>query len=91
MNDRKLTVLTTLAGVLAVGEFGSSIIIWQENRPGSLPLAAAVFGVFFLIATWLLRSGRVRAGAIFAVLLCLFEVVSFPGWQVRWSPSWGLQ
>jgi hypothetical protein len=40
MNDRKLTVLTTLAGVLAVGEFGSSIMIWQENRPGSLPLAA---------------------------------------------------
>ena len=88
MNDRKLTVLTTLAGVLAVGEFGSSIIIWQENRPGSLPLAAVVFGVFFLIATWLLRSGRVRAGAIFAGLLCLFEVVSFPGWQKHGALDW---
>ena len=42
MNDRKLTVLTTLAAVLAVGEFGSSIMIWQEHRPGSLPLAAVV-------------------------------------------------
>jgi hypothetical protein len=58
MNGRKLTVLTTIAGVLAVGEFGSSIMIWRENYPGSLPLAAVVFGVFFLIATWLLRSGR---------------------------------
>jgi len=88
MNDRKLTVLTTLAGVLAVGEFGSSIIIWQENRPGSLPLAAAVFGVFFLIATWLLRTGRVRAGAIFAGVLCLFEVVSFPSWQKHGALDW---
>jgi hypothetical protein len=88
MNDRKLTVLTTLAGVLAVGEFGSSIMIWQENRPGSLPLAAVVFGAFFLIATWLLRSGRVRAGAIFAGVLCLFEVVSFPGWQKHGALDW---
>jgi hypothetical protein len=65
MNDRKLTVLTTPAGVLAVGEFGSSII-----------------------ATWLLRSGRARAGAIFAGLLCLFEVVSFPGWQKHGALGW---
>jgi hypothetical protein len=88
MNDRKLTVLTTLAAVLAVGEFGSSIIIWQEHRPGSLPLAAVVFAVFFLVATWLLRSGRVRAGAIFAGLLCLFEVVSFPSWQKQGALDW---
>ena len=50
MNGRTLTVLTIIAGILAVGEFGSSIMIWQENYPGSLPLAAVVFGVFFLIA-----------------------------------------
>ena len=62
MNGRMLTVLTTIAGILAIGEFGSSIMIWQENYPGSLPQAAAVFGVFFLIATWLLRSGRVHGG-----------------------------
>jgi hypothetical protein len=71
-----------------VGEFGSSILIWQENRPGSLPLAAVVFGVFFLIAIWLLRSGRVRAGAVFAGVLCLFEVVSFPGWQKHGALDW---
>jgi len=88
MNDRKLTVLTTLAGVLAVGEFGSSILIWQENYPGSLPLAAVVFGAFFLIAAWLLRSGRVMAGAIFAGILCLFEVISFPSWQKHGALDW---
>jgi hypothetical protein len=79
MNVRILKVLTVIAGVLAVGEFGSSIMIWKENYPGSLPMAAVVFGVFFVIAAWLLRSGRVTAGAIFAGLLCLFEVVSVPG------------
>ena len=88
MNGRMLTVLTTIAGILAVGEFASSIMIWQENYPGSLPQAAAVFGVFFLIATWLLRSGRVRAGAIFTGLLCLFEVISFPGWQKHGVLDW---
>ena len=61
-------------------------MIWKENYPGSLPLAAVVFGVFFLIATWLLRSGRVMAGAIFTGILCLFEVISFPGWQ-RHAPD----
>jgi hypothetical protein len=78
---RRLTVLTTITGILALGEFGSSVMIWRENYPGSLPLAAVMFGVFFLIAAWLLRSGRVTAGAIAAGVLCLFEVVSFPGWQ----------
>jgi hypothetical protein len=88
MNRRKLTVLTALAGMLAVGEFGSSMIIWRENYPGSLPLAAVVFGVFFLIATWLLRSGRVMAGAIFTGLLCVFEVISFPSWQKHGALDW---
>jgi hypothetical protein len=88
MNGRNLTVLTAIAGILAVGEFGSSIIIWQENRPGSLPLAAVVFGVFFLLATWLLRSGRVMAGAIFTGILCLFEVINFPSWQKQGVLDW---
>ncbi|MGB6577789.1 MAG: hypothetical protein WBF34_07700 [Streptosporangiaceae bacterium] len=88
MNGRTLTVLTIIAGILAVGEFGSSIMIWQENYPGSLPLAAVVFGVFFLIAAWLMRSGRVLAGAVFTGILCLFEVVSFPGWQKHGALDW---
>jgi hypothetical protein len=88
MNGRNLTVLTTLAGVLAVGEFGSSTMIWQENYPGSFAPAAVAFGVFFLIATWLLRSGRVMAGAIFTGILCLFEVISFPGWQKHGALDW---
>ena len=88
MNGRKLTILTVIAAVLAVGEFGSSIMIWQQNYPGSLPEAAVVFGVFFLIATWLLRSGRIMAGAIFTGILCLFEVVSYPGWQKHGALDW---
>ena len=88
MNGRTLTVLTMIAGVLAVGEFGSSVMIWKENYPGSMPLAAVVFGVFFLIAAWLLRSGRVRSGAIFAGLLCLFEVISYSSWQKHGALDW---
>jgi hypothetical protein len=42
MNSRKLTVLTSIAGVLALGEFGSALMIWLEHTgpaasaPGSL-------------------------------------------------------
>ena len=88
MNGRKLTVLTAITGVLALGEFGSSVLNWRENYHGSLPLAAVVFGVFFLIAAWLLRSGRVTAGAIVAGVLGLFEVVGFSGWQKHGALDW---
>ena len=91
MNGRKLTVLTAITGVLAVGEFGSAVIIWLENYPGSLWPAAVAFGVLFLLATWLLRSGRVTAGAVLAGLLCLFEVVSFAGWTRHNALDWVYQ
>lgn len=74
MNDRKLTVLTTLAGVLAVGEFGSSIIIWQENRPGSVPLAAVVFGAAVALAL----AGAVAAAVFDQAGTAVFaETLSF--------------
>jgi hypothetical protein len=91
MNGRKVTVLTSLGGVLALGEFGSAVIIWLEKYPDSLPAAAVVFGLFFLLGAWLLRSGRVTAGTIFVGLLCLFEVVSFPGWTRRGALDWAYQ
>ena len=60
----------------------------SEATDGAGQGAAVVFGVFFLIAAWLLRSGRVRAGAIVAGVLCLFEVVSYPGWQKHGALDW---
>jgi len=91
MNGRKLTVLTTIAGILALGEFGSAVMIWLEKYAGSLPLAAVVFGLFFSLGAWLLRSGRVTAGTIFVGLLCLFEVVSFSGWTRHTAFDWVYQ
>lgn len=91
MNGRKLTVLTAITGVLALGEFGSAVIILLENYPGSFWPAAVAFGVFFVLATWLLRSGRVTAGAVLAGLLCLFEVVSFAGWTRHNPLDWVYQ
>jgi hypothetical protein len=88
MNGRMLTVLTAIAGILALGEFASSIVIWQDHLPGGLPQGVAVLAVFFLIAAWLLRSGRVRTGAIVAGILCLFEVINFPGWPKHGALEW---
>lgn len=88
MNSRKLTVLTAIAGVLALGEFGSAIMIWLEKYPGSIPAAGVVFGVFFLLATWLLRRRHVTAGAVFTGVLSLFEVVSFSGWTRHSTLDW---
>ena len=88
MNGRKLTVLTALAGVLTVGEFGSAVEIALGKDPWGAGFAV-VFGVFFGLATWLLRHGRVTAGAVFTGLLCLFEIVEFPSWHKHGALDWG--
>jgi hypothetical protein len=90
MNGRKLTVLTAITAILALGEFASAVMIGLgEDGPdhSGWPFAAA-FGVFFVIAAWLLRSGRVAAGAVFAGILCLIEVVSYPSWPKHGAVDW---
>ena len=45
----------------------------------------------FLLATWLLRSGRITAGAIFAGILCLFEIIEYPSWHKHGTLDWMYQ
>ena len=88
MNGRKLAILTGIAGVLALGEVGSAVIIRLEKYPDSMPLGAVAFAVLFLVGAWLLRSRRVTAGSVLVGLLCLFEVVSFSGWTRHNALDW---
>lgn len=88
MSTRLATTLLVLTAALAVGEFISSVMIWRENYPDAQPWFAVVFGVLFLVALWLVRSGRVAAGAVLAGVLFLFEVVSFPSWQKHGTADW---
>jgi hypothetical protein len=88
MNGRKLAILTGIAGVLALAEVGSAVIIWLEKYPDSMPLGAVVFAGLFLVGAWLLRSRRVTAGSVLVGLLCLFEVVSFSGWTRHSALDW---
>jgi hypothetical protein len=90
VNTPKLAVLTALSGALALGEFGSAVIIGLGNDPWGSSFAV-LFGGFFLLATWLLRSGRVSAGAIFTGILCLFEVIEFPSWHKHDVLDWVYQ
>ena len=80
MSNRLVPGLTILTLVMAIGEFASSVIIAVENYADAQPEFAVAFGVLFLVAWWLLRSGRLTAGGSLAGALCLFELVSFPGW-----------
>ena len=92
MNGRKLTVLTIIAGALALGEFGSAVMIWLEHTgPGPGALLAVFFGVLFLLGAWLLRSGRVTAGTIFVGLLCLVEVAGVPTYTRHNAGDWVFQ
>jgi hypothetical protein len=90
MNGRTLTFLTAITGFLGLGEFGAAVLIglgeYGPDKSG-WPFVAA-FGVFFLIAAWLLRSGRVTAGAIVAGLLSLFQILEFPGWYKHGALDW---
>ena len=87
MNDHTLKALTIIVAVLTLGEFGSAVEIGLGKDPWGAGFAV-VFGVFFALATWLLRSGRVMAGAIFAGVLCLFEVIEFPSWHKLTALIW---
>jgi hypothetical protein len=90
MNSRKLTVLTALTALLALGEFGSAVIIGLGKDPWGAGFAV-LFGGLFLLATWLLRSGRVTGGAIFTGILCLFEIIEYPGWHKHGALDWTYQ
>jgi hypothetical protein len=87
MNGRKLKVLTTIAWVLTAGEFVSALEIALGKDPWGAGFAV-LFGVFFGVATWLLRRGRVSGGAIFAGVLCLFELVEFSSWHKHNALEW---
>jgi uncharacterized membrane protein HdeD (DUF308 family) len=68
MNARKLTVLTVITAILALGNFAAAVQIGLgvEGPDRSGWPFVAVFGALFLVAGFVLRSGRVAAGAIFA-------------------------
>ncbi|MGH8961419.1 MAG: hypothetical protein ACRDWT_09455 [Jatrophihabitantaceae bacterium] len=87
MNIRTLVVL---AAALCLGELGSAVIIWRENYPDAQPWFAVVFAALFLTGSALIRAGRVTGGAILVGVLCLFELVTFPGWTRRGRARLGL-
>jgi hypothetical protein len=91
MSSRSLTTLTVLSAVLAVGEFVSAVIIAVESYRDSFAAGAVIFGILFLVGTWLLRTGKVTAGAVLVGVLCLFEVVSFPSFQRHNALDWVYQ
>lgn len=80
--------LGAIAIVLGIGEFASSIVIWRENYPGSVPEFAVLFGILFMLAAWLVYNAHVVAGAAFVGVLCLFEVASFPSWTKHGAFDW---
>jgi hypothetical protein len=90
MNGRKLTVLAVITTILALGNFAAAVQIGVgiDGPDHSGWPFVAVFGVFFLVAAWLLRSGRVAAGAIFAGILCLFEILHYPSWAKHGALDW---
>lgn len=88
MSTRLTTALLILTATLAGGEFVSSVLIWRDNYPDSEPWFAVAFGALFLVALWLIRSGRITGGAVLSGVLCLFEVISFPGWQKHGMTDW---
>ena len=80
MSQRFVRTLIVLTAALAAGELGSAVIIWREAYPDAAPVAAALFAIPFVMASLLLTSRRVVAGAVVAGLFSLFEAVQFPGW-----------
>jgi hypothetical protein len=87
----KIRMLVVLAGLLSLGEIGSAVIIWRENYPDAQPLFAVAFAALFLTGAILVRGGRVAGGAVLVGVLCLFELVTFPGWTRHGALDWTYQ
>ena len=80
MNTRSATTaLTAVSLALAAGEAVASAVIWREAYPGSAPLLVLAFALPFLLAAGLVRSGRVVAGAVLTGVLCVFQLIEYPG------------
>ena len=90
MKHRLTPTLFALTAALALGEFGSAILIWRENQPDAQPWFAVLFGVLFLTAAALVRGRRIVAGAVLAGVLCLFEVANYPVWQKHGALDWAV-
>lgn len=90
MNGRKLTTLTAITAILALGNFAAAVQIGlgMDGPDRSGWPFVAVFGAFFLVAAWLLRSGRVAAGATVTGILCLFEILHYPSWSKHGALDW---
>jgi hypothetical protein len=88
MNNR---TLATLAGVLGVGKLANAVIIWRENYPDAQPWFAVVFAGLFFIGMALARAGRIAGGATLVGLLCVAELVGFPGWTRHNTLDWIFQ
>lgn len=81
MTDRKLTTLTALAGLLAVGEIASAFTI-------SSPGFAIAFAALLAVGALLLWRRRVIPGAAVVGILTLFEVLNYPGWKKHGLGDW---
>lgn len=81
-------LLFGLALALGVMECGSALVIWIEDYADAQPLFAVAFAALFLTAAFLVRSGRSLAGAVLVGALCVFELVSFPGWERKNVFDW---
>ena len=80
--DRR-RLLTAIAVLLGIGEFGDSFFIsfWE---------GAAVFCVLFLAGAFWMRRGGIGA-PILVGLLCAFEIQGFPSWQRGGVADWTTQ
>ena len=82
-------VVTTVA--LGLGELASAVMIKVENYPDAQPLLAVLFGLLFFVGAWLVVRGRTVVAAVLVGLLCLVEVMGFPGWTRHRVLDWVFQ
>lgn len=91
MQSRPTVGLVVMAVILGFGEFANAVMIKVENYPDAQPIFAIVFGLLFLLGAWLVSRARIVAGAALIGLLCLVEVIGFPGWTRHRSIDWAVQ
>ena len=90
MNSRKLTVLTALPTLLAVGEFGSAVIIGLGRDPWGAGFAVLFGGLFLLAHGCCAAGGSPRVPYSPASCACS-RSSSTPSWHKHGTLDWMYQ
>ena len=88
MNTRTLIPLAVAAGLMSPV---AAVITSVEHQKDSEPVMLALFVIPWLVGAYLVRRGKLTAGAAVIAVLSLLELATAPTWKRQTVADWTSQ